>query len=87
MGRLAIAACKLALDNAGLLDGIDSWGADVGVALGTSTSGLHTLIDYLDRLNAGGPAGASAMDFSNTVGNASASLCGIEFGLQRSTSR
>ena len=82
MGRLAIAACKLALADAGLPGGTADGGADIGVALGTSTSGLHTLIDYLDRLNAGGPAGASAMDFSNTVGNASASLCGIEFGLQ-----
>ena len=82
VGRLAIAACKLALADAGLPRGTGGGGADIGVALGTSTSGLHTLIDYLDRLNAGGPAGASAMDFSNTVGNASASLCGIEFGLQ-----
>jgi 3-oxoacyl-(acyl-carrier-protein) synthase len=83
VGQLSIAACKLALADAGLIDGIQNWGADIGVALGTSTSGLHTVIDYLDRLNAGGPAGASALDFSNTVGNASASLCGIEFGLQR----
>ena len=82
VGRLAIAACRLALADAGLVPGAAGGGADIGVALGTSTSGLHTLIDYLDRLNAGGPAGASAMDFSNTVGNASASLCGIEFGLQ-----
>jgi 3-oxoacyl-[acyl-carrier-protein] synthase II len=39
-------------------------------------------VDYLDKLIAQGPPGASAMDFSNTVGNAAASLCGIEFGLR-----
>ena len=37
----------------------------------------------LSRSAAGeGPTGASALDFSNTVGNAAASLCGIEFGLR-----
>jgi 3-oxoacyl-(acyl-carrier-protein) synthase len=82
VGQLAIAACRLALEDAGLLGGIDTWSSDIGVALGTSTSGLHTVVTYLDRLNAGGAAGASALDFSNTVGNASASLCGIEFGLR-----
>jgi 3-oxoacyl-[acyl-carrier-protein] synthase II len=82
VGQLAIAACRLALEDAGLLGGIDAWSSEVGVALGTSTSGLHTVVSYLDRLNAGGAAGASALDFSNTVGNASASLCGIEFGLR-----
>ena len=82
VGQLSIAACRLALEDAGLLDGIDAWKSEIGVALGTSTSGLHTVISYLDRLNAGGPTGASALDFSNTVGNASASLCGIEFGLR-----
>ena len=39
-------------------------------------------MSYLDRLLAQGPTGASALDFSNTVGNAAASLCGIEFGFR-----
>jgi len=82
VGQLAIAACRLALEDARLLGGVDAWSSEIGVALGTSTSGLHTVVAYLDRLNAGGAAGASALDFSNTVGNAAASLCGIEFGLR-----
>jgi 3-oxoacyl-[acyl-carrier-protein] synthase II len=55
---------------------------DIGVVLGSATAGLHTLVSYLDRFWDLGPTGASALDFSNTVGNAAASLCSIEFGLQ-----
>ena len=60
-----------------------STGDDIGIALGSATAGLHTLVE-LPRSAATieGPAGASALDFSNTVGNAAASLCGIEFGLR-----
>jgi 3-oxoacyl-[acyl-carrier-protein] synthase II len=82
VGRLAIAGCRLALEDAGLLHNPAIDGDDLGVALGTATAGIHTLVDYLDRLLAEGPSGASALDFSNTVGNAAASLCGIEFGLR-----
>jgi 3-oxoacyl-[acyl-carrier-protein] synthase II len=81
VGQLAVASCRLALEDARLVgDAID--GDRVGVALGSATSGLHTLVAYLDRLQTLGPPGASALDFSNTVGNAAASLCGIEFGLR-----
>lgn len=79
-GRLAVVACRLALEDAGLADEAARGGA-IGVALGSSTAGLHSIVGYLDGLNAHGPAGASAMDFSNTVGNAAASLCAIECGL------
>lgn len=82
VGRLAIAGCRLALEDAGLLNNPAIDGDDLGIALGTATAGVHTLVDYLDRLLAQGPTGASALDFSNTVGNAAASLCGIEFGLR-----
>ncbi len=83
ISRLAIAATALALDDAGLPrhpppDG----GADRGIVLGTDTAGLRSLVEFLDRLRALGPQGASALDFSNTVGNAPASLCGIAFGLR-----
>ena len=82
VGRLSIACCKLAMESAGLTDP-GSIGADrVGVALGSYTSGIHSLVDYLDRLIEQGPTGGSALDFSNTVGNAAASLCGIELGLR-----
>ena len=50
--------------------------------VGSATAGLHTLVSYLDGLAQRGRAGASAMDFSNTVGNAAASLCGLELGLR-----
>jgi 3-oxoacyl-[acyl-carrier-protein] synthase II len=81
VGQLSVAACRLALEGAGLTGGTLD-GTMTGVALGTATAGLHTLVSYLDRLQALGPTGASALDFSNTVGNAAASLCGIEFGLR-----
>jgi len=81
-GQLAIMTSGLALEHAGLLPARGAGSDDVGVALGSYTTGLHSLIDYLDKLNALGPIGASALDFSNTVGNAAASLCGLEFGLR-----
>ena len=74
-------ACKLALDDAGLGDPA-ARSFDVGVTIGSYTAGLHSVVAFLDGLNAQGPAGASAMDFSNTVGNAAASLCAIEHGLR-----
>jgi 3-oxoacyl-[acyl-carrier-protein] synthase II len=93
VGRLAVASCRLALEHAGLASSTGPptaaapaapvANADrVGVAIGTATAGVHSLVDYLDRLVSQGPTGASALDFSNTVGNAAASLCGIEFGLR-----
>lgn len=82
IGQLAIAGCRLALEDADLRDRSAVDAADVGVVLGSATAGLHTLVSYLDRLWAQGPSGASALDFSNTVGNAAASLCGLEFGLR-----
>jgi 3-oxoacyl-[acyl-carrier-protein] synthase II len=82
IGRLSITACRLALAESGLLPAPAAGAGDVGVTLGTYTAGLHTLINYLDQLRAMGPLGASALDFSNTVGNAAASLCALEFGLR-----
>jgi 3-oxoacyl-[acyl-carrier-protein] synthase II len=81
-GQLAIMGAGLALEDAGMLPSPGVGSDDVGVALGSCTTGLHSLIDYLDRLTAQGPLGASALDFSNTVGNAAASLCSLEFGLR-----
>ena len=84
IGRLALSACRLALDDAGLTAPAASYDEQigVGVVLGTSTAGVHTTVEYLDNLIARGAAGVSAMNFSNTVGNAPASLCGIEYGLR-----
>lgn len=82
IGRLAVACCRLALEDAGLADRAAIGEDRVAVAIGTQTAGIHSLVLYLDRLIAQGPQGASALDFSNTVGNAAASLCGIELGLR-----
>src|SRR5205823_2896900 len=57
-------------------------GGRVGVALGTYTAGLDSTVEYLRGLFTHGPANAPALLFSNTVSNAPASLCAIEFGLR-----
>jgi 3-oxoacyl-[acyl-carrier-protein] synthase II len=80
-GRLAIACARLTLDDAGLA--IAAEGHDeVGVALGTYTAGLDSTVAYLKGLVKDGAAGVPALLFSNTVSNAPASLCAIEFGLR-----
>lgn len=82
VGQLAVASCRLAVEHAQLTGTSTIDGDDIGVAVGSATAGVHSLVGYLDRLLAQGPTGASALDFSNTVGNAAASLCGIEFGFR-----
>lgn len=78
VGRLAVAACKLAIQDAAVPTGSD----DVGVALGTATAGIHSTLEHLQALSTTGPGTVPALSFSNTVGNAAASLCAIEFGLR-----
>ncbi len=77
VGRLAVAAARLTLDAAGLQHD-DAGYDDVGVVLGTCTCGVHSTGEFLDRLLALGPTGAPALLFSNTVGNAAASLVALE---------
>lgn len=80
-GRLAIAACRLALADAHF--DVPAGGADdVGIVFGTYTAGLDSTVEYLEGLVRGGPAGVPALVFSNTVANAPASLCAIEFRLR-----
>ena len=77
VGALSVASARLALDSASLRrtdEGYD----DVGVVLGTCTCGVHSTGEFLDRLLELGPTGAPAMLFSNTVGNAAASLVSLE---------
>lgn len=77
VGQLSVAAGRLALDAAGLPRqeaGYD----DVGVVFGTCTCGVHSTGEFLDRLLDLGPTGAPALLFSNTVGNAAASLLALE---------
>src|SRR6185436_11798808 len=77
-GRLALASTKLLLDDAGLAAS-DLF--NVGIALGTYTAGLDSLVEYLGGLTDHGPMGVPAILFSNTVSNAPASLCAIEHTL------
>jgi 3-oxoacyl-(acyl-carrier-protein) synthase len=54
----------------------------VGLVLGTATSGVHSTVQHLHKLATGGPTAVPAMGFANTIANAAASLCSIEFGLR-----
>jgi 3-oxoacyl-[acyl-carrier-protein] synthase II len=81
VGRLALACARLVLDDAGVVT-TSAGHDDVGIALGTFTAGLDSTVAYLNALTDGGPANAPALLFSNTVSNAPASLCAIEFGLR-----
>ena len=81
VGCLAVASGKLALADAGI-EPNSTASRDVGVVFGSYTAGLHSTVDFLGGLVRGGPADVSPMIFSNTVGNAPASLCALEFGLK-----
>ena len=80
-GVYAVAATKLALDDAGVSvppDGDDA----AGVLLGTWTAGGQSTQQFLDALFRGGPAAAPALLFDSTVGNSAAGLTGLEFKLR-----
>ncbi len=77
VGALAVVSARLALESA-RLPRVDGGYDDVGVVLGTCTCGVHSTGEFLDRLLDLGPAGAPALLFSNTVGNAAASLIALE---------
>jgi len=81
VGCLAVSSGKLALADAGV-EANGAAASEVGVVLGTYTAGLHSTVDFLTGLVRRGPADVSPMLFSNTVGNAPASLCALEFGLK-----
>jgi 3-oxoacyl-(acyl-carrier-protein) synthase len=52
------------------------------VVLGTYSAGGQATTDYLTALLDGGPAGAPALLFNSTVGNAAAGLTGLELKLR-----
>jgi 3-oxoacyl-[acyl-carrier-protein] synthase II len=81
VGRLALGCARLLVDDAELVVGSNGRD-DIGVALGTYTAGLDSVVEYLRGLTRDGPTGVPALIFSNTVSNAPASLCAIEFGLR-----
>ena len=81
VGRLAIGATAEALSAAGLPKRAAGYD-DVGMVLGTFTAGVHASAEYPEAYHRQGPAASPALLFSNTVGNAAASTCGLEFGLR-----
>ncbi len=83
VGQLSIACCRLALEDADLLGNSPVEGRRYRHRA-RQRDGRPAHPRQLPRSAAAikEPTGASALDFSNTVGNAAASLCGIEFGLR-----
>ena len=81
VGRVAIACTRLLFEDAGAVPAAGGRD-DIGIALGTFTAGLDSLVEYMSGLCENGPTGVPAILFSNTVSNAPASLCAIEFGLR-----
>lgn len=81
VGSLSVAAARTALD-AARWPANDEGHEGLGVVLGTCTCGVHSTGEFLDRLQALGPTGAPALLFSNTVGNAAASLVALEYRLR-----
>jgi 3-oxoacyl-[acyl-carrier-protein] synthase II len=79
-GRLATACTRLTFEDAAYSTA--TAGDDTGIALGTVTAGLDSVVEYMTGLTDRGPMGVPAILFSNTVANAPASLCAIEFGLR-----
>jgi 3-oxoacyl-(acyl-carrier-protein) synthase len=80
-GVYAVAVTRLAFEDGGRAaqpDGED----DAGVVLGTWSAGGQSTQQYLEALFSGGPANAPALLFESTVGNAAASLAGMEFKLR-----
>jgi 3-oxoacyl-[acyl-carrier-protein] synthase II len=79
--RYAMVITRQALEDAAyplIADGDER----VGVVLGTFTAGGQPTTEYLTALHAGGAAGAPALLFNSTVGNAPASLAGLEYKLR-----
>jgi 3-oxoacyl-[acyl-carrier-protein] synthase II len=81
VGRLVLVCARLLLEDGN--SRTDSGPRDdTGIALGTFTAGLDSIVEYLAGLTDHGPTGVPALLFSNTVSNAPASLCAIELGLR-----
>ena len=81
VGRVTIGAALEAMEQAGFprrAEGYD----DLGVALGSFTAGVHASAEYLETYLRQGAGASPAILFSNTVGNAPASVCALELGLR-----
>jgi 3-oxoacyl-[acyl-carrier-protein] synthase II len=81
VGRIALAATRMLMNDSSCTPRPEG-AENIGIALGTATAGLDSLVEYLGDLTDRGPTGVPAILFSNTVSNAPASLCAIELGLR-----
>jgi 3-oxoacyl-[acyl-carrier-protein] synthase II len=75
----AIVAARIAIENTPPPSSGDDSG---GVVLGTWSAGGPMIQEYLGALFRSGPAGVPGLVFNSTVGNAAASLAGLEFKLR-----
>ncbi|MEO8605912.1 MAG: beta-ketoacyl synthase N-terminal-like domain-containing protein, partial [bacterium] len=80
LSRMTVAACRMGLDDARGLGGLDL--ARLGIVVGTALGDVSESAQYLDKVFAKGPAAASPMLFPNLVLNAPASYAAMEFGSQ-----
>jgi 3-oxoacyl-[acyl-carrier-protein] synthase II len=80
LSRMTVAACRMALDDARALAGLDL--ARLGIVVGSALGDVSESTQYLDKVFAKGPAAASPMLFPNLVLNAPASYAAMEFGSQ-----
>jgi 3-oxoacyl-[acyl-carrier-protein] synthase II len=79
LSRMAVAASRLAVDDAGLVPDALS-GERVGVVFGTAFGDTEDSATHLERVLTRGPAAASPMVFANLVMNAPAGYIAMEFG-------
>jgi 3-oxoacyl-[acyl-carrier-protein] synthase II len=80
-GAFAVVIAGEAMRQAGYAHDPDGDDA-AGVVFGTCTAGGQATSEYLQSLFRGGPVAAPALLFNSTVGNAAASLAGLEFKLR-----
>jgi 3-oxoacyl-[acyl-carrier-protein] synthase II len=73
--RLAVAACELAVEDAGL-----AGGTDLGIVVGTEHGDFRSSEEFAAGFLRRGPAGLSPMIFPNTVMNTMASVAAIAIG-------
>jgi 3-oxoacyl-[acyl-carrier-protein] synthase II len=80
LSRMTVAACRMALDDARALPGLDL--ARLGIVYGSAYGDVTESAQYLDKVFAKGVAAASPLLFPNLVHNAPASYAAMEFGAQ-----
>ena len=80
LSRMAVAASRLALDDARLPSDAVA-GEHAGIVFGTAFGNLQESVAHLDRVFTRGPAAASPMIFPNLVMNAPAGYIAMEHGM------